>query len=642
MADIKIGVEIAGSAESAKAIEQLKASITGTATSSKEANAAFETLAATEGALDSETEKAQLALALLDKELTNIESSDGGFKTKTAALEGMKDAFVAAKDEAVTLGTSGETAAANLDQAISKTEAALQRLQSETAESTGQIDVSFEHAEDAMRDFQKAAETGSPRVNSALNRLILTQNNFKEAIIDTYGSLDKATPAAIARYRQLETAVDKAKTKVRDLTDVLEDQRVGVGAGAAQWTSLESALQNVAGKYGAIVSKAIAVTAAFKEGWKIGMKLNEFFGADMSSYATATENFGAKLIAVWKGNAREIAALGTVMAEALDPGKDYAERIAAAWANFDTVRAAAHDNFMKDVAEQVATMQAADAAQDKSVVSTNALATAHLSAADAIRQRFAEEIKVLNALQENTVAQDALTTSLANAAAARDAGFVASQAYSEAVTNEASILSKLQQSYADAAANVTELSNTRTAGDPILEEAIRKEKNLALQVKATVDRLAESETAQGTAQTAYEEASTAIGDQKTKLGELEQKHKDLLAQFKEVSNKAPGVATALGTIQTPAASLATATTNVADGLRKIGEPVKVDGAVTGVNQLKGAVDALLESLRAVPEAAFAAMNAIEAMSNAGMDEGGGATKAGASRPAPPSRLKPTM
>lgn len=97
---------------------------------------------------------------------------------------------------------------------------------------------------------------------------------------------------------QYEAKLREASTQTGKLTDAVKDNQANVQAAAGHWPGLGNAIEATGGKAGVFAAKFGLVTAAFSEGWSLGMKLNQLFGTDMSLWEETVARFGSKAGAI--------------------------------------------------------------------------------------------------------------------------------------------------------------------------------------------------------------------------------------------------------------------------------------------------------------------------------------------------------
>jgi chromosome segregation ATPase len=128
-----------------------------------------------------------------------------------------------------------------------------------------------------------------------LRKLVGAVEVLKSAAISAFGSLANAPVELQHAVQKGEAEIKKASEAVGKLNNAVRDNKAHVEAAANQWTGLQGALEGLGGKAGAFVGKWGLVTAAFEQGWSIGMKLNKLFGTDMSLWEEQVDHFGQKV-----------------------------------------------------------------------------------------------------------------------------------------------------------------------------------------------------------------------------------------------------------------------------------------------------------------------------------------------------------
>lgn len=146
-----------------------------------------------------------------------------------------------------------------------ETIAKLQQDAHVAAKRANEISEAFKNAEGAVSRFQTKLSSGGTITQRAIMPIIQQAALLKSQLEATYGTIDRATPEAISRYRALEREIERAKKTVRELTDEFEDQKGELAEAGFQWRGLGDAVGIAAGKYGKYVAGAAAGSLVVRE-----------------------------------------------------------------------------------------------------------------------------------------------------------------------------------------------------------------------------------------------------------------------------------------------------------------------------------------------------------------------------------------
>jgi hypothetical protein len=138
-------------------------------------------------------------------------------------------------------------------------------------------------AEAAAVRFYRTLEQGGAIGERSIRPLIQQHELLRQQIVRTWGSVDQATPQAIAHYKDFTAVVERAKSQTRALNDTFQDQRSQLAEGGVQWRGLNQAINESIGEYGELQMKIVGATMAFREGWQIGSQAARAFGTDMQA-----------------------------------------------------------------------------------------------------------------------------------------------------------------------------------------------------------------------------------------------------------------------------------------------------------------------------------------------------------------------
>jgi archaellum component FlaC len=157
---------------------------------------------------------------------------------------------------------------------------------------------SLQATENAINGYErKLTETGNVGERDIV-KIVRAIEVMRTQGVAAFGSLANAPKEFQQALTNAEAKLHEASATVGKLNNAVRDNTANVQANANQWAGLGNAIEGAGGKTGAIVGKLGLVTAAFSEGWSIGMKMNHLFGTDMALWEEVVARFGSKLGAV--------------------------------------------------------------------------------------------------------------------------------------------------------------------------------------------------------------------------------------------------------------------------------------------------------------------------------------------------------
>jgi chromosome segregation ATPase len=378
----------------------------------------------------------------------------------------------------------------------------------------------------ADKQYDKLRETidqGSPEMGEQLRRLVGIQINLRNEIERTYGSIDRATPEAIANFKRLGQQVEAAKGEVGNLTREMDKQTAGVRDASTAWRGLDSVVSDAAGKMGKFGIAAVGGFAALREGWQVGMQLNKLFGTDMSLWEEAIEKFGKKVGIVISKIADVVVAQGTVIAEGLKVWEpNYWERVTKAQEDLGTT-----------LQDGVATVLSLEEAYQKQATAADRHKAATEAAAEAAKKAKEEADKLADAqkkLKEETE-KSAEAIAKQTDEMLRQEGIAATNAANARnragdVSYEARQVENLNAKVAQQRLEVERLTAARGANDVTTQQARATLALLEGSLETTNRRLAEAqaetkkyEDQQRAAEAAAQRAADAIEREKQQIAE---------------------------------------------------------------------------------------------------------------------------
>lgn len=200
--------------------------------------------------------------------------------------------------------------------------------------SANSITQALENIERGEDNLNRKINEGRTVTEKDAKAMIQQFSLLEDQIRKTFGSLADAPQQLQDAFRKAEVQVEHTKAKVRDLTDAVDDQKGTLKEGGETWTNLGDAVEKSAGRFGSVIAKAGLLTAAFTEGWQIGMKLNQFFGVDMQTWDDALDRISKKGKIIITEASNELVAFGGVLKAVFTPGAGWTDNILKAQKEF--------------------------------------------------------------------------------------------------------------------------------------------------------------------------------------------------------------------------------------------------------------------------------------------------------------------
>jgi chromosome segregation ATPase len=619
---VTIGVRIEGTKEAA---EQLRELIDGTrevGTTAKESSGGTQELAQ---AFDTATESVR---GIVD----GVRESQTTLDEQRAALEGVRDALKDAKDE---FGKS-ETAAKQFDAMLAEVTEELARLEeqarsagSATVDGTTRHEAALSRLREELDRVQKKFTDGAVVSKRDIDRVTAAQINLQQEIRDTGKTVDQLGPEFKQTFDIAQQEIDETRQRFVQMDEQMQRHRRSLNEAGAQWQGFGQTVMQMLGPMGAKVG---ILTIAIREIWRVSNDLattgNKLFGTDMAEWTRITDQLGISsealtmklqmlarlgfdelaiglrgLIALLSGNFAEASRIAEEHT-ALQQEKLEALKLAFTGSREEIERYTGKLKESTEAAkvETEATEQAAEAKRE----AAQAIA-AHGRALSAL----AKEI-------ENVInAEDASRQALKATSMARDEAFLKMAQYGEVVGGLSNQLGILEGAQRKAAEEVRELTATRQAGDPILEEAIRKEKNATTAVEQHRAKLSQAQTTLRNSEQAYDTANTAIEGHQKKVEALATQTEELSQAYGALHEQGPKLAGTLEQVNTPTEALAASAGNAAKALGTMAEVAPV--ASQQMAETRHQVELLAEALDKLTVAAERAAGNIHAASVAGLE-----------------------
>jgi chromosome segregation ATPase len=559
---------------------------------------------------------------------------------------------------------------------------AAEQFGSEGAKAANHLAAALENIEKAEEQLTRKISQGRLVTEKDGKAMIQQFEILRNTITETFGSIENAPAEIQEAFRKAEGSLDRTTSKVRDLSDAVDDQKGTLKEGGEQWTGLGDAIGKAAGPMGAVVAKAGLISAAFKEGVGIGMQLNKLFGTDMSLWDEAIDRLGKKAGIVVRGMADSVVELGGVLKEVFTPGEGWGERISAAYASFDKASGDLIDKvknldeaLKKEEESHRAVAAAAEAAKEAEERAKDA---AEKLAAE--KKKLREEIDgVTKSLQEENLElekQKILATDSEHAAInlSSQAAYYKRQVdeVSKAIAAQRDELRQLTARYGENDPVVRQaqerlalleqsLASSRERYTEATEETRRYEQQqkaaeqAAAKLQEKIDQASDSlrkqqeqlatlgtATQQTTAQT--QQATTAAGSSATAIdsqGQAAEKTKTEVVMYRDELGKvhietrkvadttaeATKGVTAVGDAAEKAATPAKALAQSMETLQAALKPSNVNESIQAFQDLDAVLASIAGHVKEIATNAPAAANALKRMSESGMEEsasGGGA------------------
>jgi hypothetical protein len=532
---------------------------------------------------------------------------------------------------------------------IEKVRAAVEALGDKGKKSAQGIVDGMQGVDRAFATFdRKILETGNV-TDRDMRKMVAAVESLRTNTIRAFGSMAAAPKELQDAVEKAEHKMQEASTTVGRLNNAVRDQAAHTQAASGQWSGLGNSIEAAAGKQGKYVAGAGLVTAAWAEGWAIGMKLNKLFGTDMTLWEEETARFGAKAGIIVKDIADIIIAEATAVWEVL------------------------HGNFSE------AKRSFAEAGQDIQKLGKDA--------SDVINKWGADWDRLHPKIKENKEAVKDLTAAVDASKTAIDAHTVAVSEAEEKATKLAEVQSRLKQKYDDVSAAIGRekqaleaaqmaeidaehgvINRTSDMGsfsreldratqeldrqkqkvaalaaefgesNPITRSAIEKQTELERSLALSQQRFdgAKHDTdlysaAQRQAQTAVQQHKEKVSDLSTEQGRLQTElagattaANNAADAATRVANSVTAAVTATSGLASSAAHLATASGQAKEALSQVPESMHLD-AWRELNTLAASVKSHLADIaHSVAPAATDALRELgkAAASAAGHDEGG--------------------
>ncbi len=303
-ANVGIKVTDEGTLDVAGNFERLRAKLADNNATAESAKEIWDRLSTAELDAGQQAELAAASFDIINRELDEI-GNQAPFDTQIAKLEEIKAELEGAVSGFAAMGAAGT-------ELQDKNKAALDRVTEELKQARSAYDDLGEEARDAFKraidsadKLDEKLESGARITQNEFNTLRRQVDQVRQSLLDTYGSIDKATPAAQAKLQALEKTFERQKVAVRELKDAQQEANTELAEGGETWTGLGDAMNKALGPAGKLQAQVLLVAAAFKEGWSMGMEFNKFIGTDMSLWDEKVKDTGSKIGAVIKSVADE-------------------------------------------------------------------------------------------------------------------------------------------------------------------------------------------------------------------------------------------------------------------------------------------------------------------------------------------------
>lgn len=234
------------------------------------------------GSVENAPVELQNALKLAETQIVSVHKSmtDMGDKTKAAA------------DRFRTLGQEGKDGTQLVERGADAAASATKKLGDTGTTAGSTLQRVFANVKDAESGLQEAIESGSPRMATAVSKLVLVHQVLGQEIEKARKSGQAIAPEMESEYDRVGKAIGTQTARVRELTDEMKKHKTEVQDGGEQWNGLTAAVQKAAGGYGNVLATGGLVFAALKEGWAMGSAAAEKMGIDTKSVGQEFEVLG--------------------------------------------------------------------------------------------------------------------------------------------------------------------------------------------------------------------------------------------------------------------------------------------------------------------------------------------------------------
>ncbi len=199
-----------------------------------------------------------------DDQIAAIRNSGAPLELQKTQLEHISAELSEQANEFRALGTAAETELSTIAVVTGKVDAAMAEVVGEAqkvehellgvgdAGRTGfaEVDVAIAQGENAVIAFQTKLTNASNITGRDVGKITIAVENMRAAIVKAYGSLDAATPEALAALHKLEAELDTATGHANRLSNAVRDHNVKLKETGDRVGALGNAVAQLAAPFG--------------------------------------------------------------------------------------------------------------------------------------------------------------------------------------------------------------------------------------------------------------------------------------------------------------------------------------------------------------------------------------------------------
>jgi chromosome segregation ATPase len=569
-----------GGREAGEAAASLSGSLADTNAAAEATSAGLEGAAAgaeaAGGSISAFSAEIDAAVAAIEAEIDAVMRSDASLQHKQATLLGIKDGLhdvAAATDEH---GVRSEAAAEAAAQALRSVRGALAEVEVQSEETFAPIERHLQNAETAVAAFEAKVASGARITSADLARITQAQELLKMEIEDSGKSFEDLSETAQARYAEVEESAEKATVTLRRVTSAVKDNKDALSPAGVQWRGFGNAVGQVNPKLQATIGLMGGVTAAFSAGWAAGMKINRFFGTDMSEWDAMVQQFAIRGKAVLLGLSSQVWSTVQAAVAAVSFLKS------AVFLDFDAMRNKSGElkrSLLEMVDEWVAAGDRYVAAftAPKEEVEKLVGAIKHLTpemalAAEAAKNLASENAALAASLEDLNEKYAATTEEAEQLATEYEILDGRVRGITEVIRIQEGVLGASEEAHRAAAEEVKRLTAERGVNDVFTKQAIENERALAFRLEETKKRLDREREALELSTVARDDMGTKLDATNGKLNQLAIEAAKVRDRQAELAAGATAVASAAVAAKRPLEDLTTATEGLATATRSTVEP----------------------------------------------------------------------
>ncbi len=257
----------------------------------------LEALSASIGSVDE-------AFGALETAIESIKSSDLSLDDQRQALEEMRDTLQESVPAFEELGDKGADAVERLTEKIEQIDEELKNFETSADDSTEAIEHLSDEAGDSFEDLENKAEqlaneirdigdagrTGFGELDDVieraeeasigffdrlekdgqvsrgdLRRLVIAHEELRSKIIETFGSVERATPEVQASYKKIEASLDSVTAKANQFTNAVRDHSVRLRETGDRINGVANVVQQAGRYFGESTQKIVGFAGSIGE-----------------------------------------------------------------------------------------------------------------------------------------------------------------------------------------------------------------------------------------------------------------------------------------------------------------------------------------------------------------------------------------